>query len=173
LPRVKVVPPNLLFEKSLTIDLGGRRVELRDMGRANSPNDVTIWLPDERVLFTGDILVSPLPYTGGASPMPWIGVLRDLEKYSIAEMVPGHGPVMSTHRYTTLVRETFELVQSQIDSLYRAGISQDPAAAQVNIANQRLKFIGRDGNPVSVGAWEGFTRSVAQKMAECYHGYRC
>jgi hypothetical protein len=43
--RVKVAPPNLLFERSLTLHLGNRRVEIRDMGRANSPHDVVVWLP--------------------------------------------------------------------------------------------------------------------------------
>jgi glyoxylase-like metal-dependent hydrolase (beta-lactamase superfamily II) len=86
LARIKVVPPNLLFEKSLTIDLGGRRVEIRNVGRANSPHDLTIYLPDEQVLFTGDILVSPLPYTAGASPMRWIDVLKQVEAYPIREI---------------------------------------------------------------------------------------
>lgn len=173
LARVKVAPPNLLFENSLTLDLGGRRVEIRNMGRANSPADVVIYLPDERVLFMGDILVAPLPYTSGASPMPWIDVLRKLETYPVAMMVPGHGPVMSNHNYTTLVRDTFEMVRSQIDSLFRSGVPLDPAIAQVNISGQRTKFITRDGTPINPEIWEAFTRSVARNLAECYHGYRC
>ena len=79
-PQLKVVPPNLVFDRELTLWLGRRRVELRAQGRANSPNDVTIYLPDDRVLFTGDILVQdPLPYVGhvvagamgGGAPAGW------------------------------------------------------------------------------------------------------
>src|SRR6185295_6409961 len=62
LAALKVVPPNLVFDRELTLWLGDRRVELRAQGRANSPNDVTIYLPEDRVLFTGDIVVQdPLP----------------------------------------------------------------------------------------------------------------
>jgi glyoxylase-like metal-dependent hydrolase (beta-lactamase superfamily II) len=173
LARVKVAPPNLLFDDSIALDLGGRRVEIRDMGRANSPHDVVIYLPDEQVLFTGDILVSPLPYTTGASPAPWIDVLRALERYPVTSLVPGHGPVFSNHDYTTLVRETFEMVRSQVDSMYRAGVPMDRAVAGVDVAQQRLKFLTRDGTPIGTSLWELFTRAVAQPLAECYHGYRC
>ena len=173
LARVRVAPPNLLFDEHLTLDLGGRRVEIRDMGRANSPNDVVVYLPDERVLFTGDIVVAPLPFTIGASPLPWIDVLRTLESYQVAALVPGHGAVMSNLNYTALVSETFEMIRSQIDSLYRSGVPLTPAIAQVNVAGQRLKFLTRDGTPINANTWEAFTRAVAQNIAECYHGYRC
>lgn len=173
LARVRVAAPNLIFDDNLTLDLGGRRVEIRDMGRANSPNDVVIYLPDEQVLFTGDILVSPLPYTTGASPEPWIDVLRTLEGYPVTSLVPGHGPVFSNHDYMTLVRETFAMVRSQVDSMYRAGIPLDRAVAGVNIDAQRTKFLTRDGTPIGTSLWELFTRAVAQPLAECYHGYRC
>ncbi|HEX6313629.1 MAG TPA: MBL fold metallo-hydrolase, partial [Gemmatimonadaceae bacterium] len=171
--RVRTVPPNLVFERSMSLDLGNRRVELRDMGRANSPHDVVIWLPDERVLFTGDILVHPLPFTGGASPLPWIDVLREVEKYPVASLVPGHGPVMSDHRYTTLVRETFELVRAQIDSGFRAGYPLVQIVPKVKLESQRAKFVRVDGSVVSQAAWDSFTRTVAQFLGECYQGYRC
>ncbi|MGH7631925.1 MAG: hypothetical protein ACREOF_21530 [Gemmatimonadales bacterium] len=60
---LQVVTPNLVFDREMSLDLGGgRRVVLEDRGRANSPHDVTIYLPEERVLSAGDILVqSPLP----------------------------------------------------------------------------------------------------------------
>jgi cyclase len=98
LASLKVVPPNLTFDRELNLNLGRRRVELRDQGPANSPHDVTVYLPDDRVLFTGDILVqSPLPYFFGAWPVPWIEVLRRLEAVPIRSIVPGHGPVMHDH----------------------------------------------------------------------------
>ena len=173
LARVKVAAPNLLFDGHLTLNVGGRRVEIRDMGRANSPNDVTVYLPDEQVLFTGDILVSPLPYTIGSSPVPWIDVLKRLEAMPVRELVPGHGRVFTNHEYTTLVRTTFEMIRNQIDSLYRSGFGLDSAVARVNVESQRTKFLNRDGTPIGTGTWQLFTRAVAQQVGECYHGYRC
>ena len=77
-------------------------MELRDWGRANSPHDVTVYLPEERILFTGDIVVqSPLPYSGASWPVPWIEVLRGIEAMPVAALVPGHGPVQRDHAYTS------------------------------------------------------------------------
>jgi cyclase len=55
------VTPTRLFDDRLDLDFEGVRIEIKDRGPANSPNDATIWLPRERVLFAGDLLVhSPL-----------------------------------------------------------------------------------------------------------------
>jgi glyoxylase-like metal-dependent hydrolase (beta-lactamase superfamily II) len=97
-------------------------VELVDHGRANSPHDVTVYLPQERILFTGDILVqSPLPYTGMSWPVPWIDVLAEVEKIPVTALVPGHGPVMRDHTYTRQVRELLVAVTSRVRELAGEG----------------------------------------------------
>lgn len=122
LATLRVVPPDLLFERELRVDLGGRPVELRDWGRANSPHDVTVYLPQERILFTGDIVVqSPLPYSGASWPVSWIEVLRAIEALPVAALVPGHGPVQPSHAYTRQVRELLERVTSRVESMAREG----------------------------------------------------
>jgi glyoxylase-like metal-dependent hydrolase (beta-lactamase superfamily II) len=122
LAGLEVVRPDLLFEGELTLDVGGRRVQLRDWGRANSPHDVTVYLPEERVLFTGDILVqSPLPYSGASWPVPWIEVLRGIEAMPVVAVVPGHGPVQRDHAYTHQVRELLERVTSRVEAMARDG----------------------------------------------------
>jgi cyclase len=70
LAALTVVRPDLVFDRELTLQFGTRRIELVNRGPANSPADVTVYLPDDRVLFTGDILVQdPLPYPFGAWPV--------------------------------------------------------------------------------------------------------
>jgi cyclase len=141
LSSLRVVPPNLTFEGGLTLYLGRRRIELRDQGRANSPHDVTVYLPDDRVLFTGDILVQdPLPYVGASWPVPWIEVLRRLETVPAAAVVPGHGPVMRDHRYTRKVRQLLEAATSRTDSLARQGLTLDQVQSTIDLDDQRRGF---------------------------------
>ncbi len=122
LAGVRVVVADQVFEGATTLRLGARRVELVDHGRANSPHDVTVYLPKERILFTGDILVqSPVPYTGASWPVPWIEVLADLERMPVAALVPGHGPVLRDHDYTRRVRELLEAVTSRVRELALQG----------------------------------------------------
>jgi glyoxylase-like metal-dependent hydrolase (beta-lactamase superfamily II) len=145
LETLKVVTPDLLFEGELTLPLGRRVLELRDRGRANSPHDVTIWLPQDRVLFTGDILVQdPYPYTGASWPVPWAGVLRDIEATPVAALVPGHGPVMRDHRYTRLVRELMEAVTARVDSAARRGLTLDQVQDSVMLEDFRTRWPAED-----------------------------
>ncbi|MFC4006306.1 MBL fold metallo-hydrolase [Nonomuraea purpurea] len=88
-------PPSLVFRSELTIYDGGRRIDLRHPGyRAHTDGDVVVWLPDERVLFTGDLLfhgLTPLVLMGSVE-----GALRALDwvaDFEPAHVVPGHGPL--------------------------------------------------------------------------------
>ena len=173
LAKVKVAGPTLLFEQELVLHVGTKRVELRDRGRANSPNDVTIYLPAERVLFTGDILVHPLPFAFGVWPLPWIDVLKQLEAIPVAALVPGHGPVMSDHSYTRLVRELMETMRTRVDSVFRQGLNMVTAPPAVGMQDFRARFIMNDGNPISEADWAGWVRNLAEQMVQCVHGYRC
>ena len=147
LAALRVVTPDLVFDRELTLDLGGgRRVVLEDQGRANSPHDVTVYLPAERVLFTGDILVqSPLPYSGASWPVPWIDVLRRIEAMPVAGVVPGHGPVLRDHGYAGQVRALLEAVTARVDSLARTGLTLDQIQGAINLEDVRRK----------VSVWQG------------------
>ncbi len=138
LAALTVVEPNVTFDQQLVLVVGGRRIELRDAGRANSPHDVTIYLPKEKILFTGDILVqSPLPFTGASWPVQWVSVLKEIEATPITWMVPGHGPVMRDHAYTRQVRALMEAVTAQVEAQARAGKTLEQAQAAVTLEDVR------------------------------------
>jgi hypothetical protein len=110
-------------------------------GAGRAPGGVTVWLPAERVLFSGDILaVDPYPYTGASWPVPWTGVLRELEGIPVAALVPGHGPVMRDHGNTRLVRELMEAVVTRVDSAARAGLTLEQAQDSVTLEDFRTRF---------------------------------
>jgi glyoxylase-like metal-dependent hydrolase (beta-lactamase superfamily II) len=126
LASLRVVAPTLVFDDQLTLWLGGHRIELRDRGRANSPHDVTIYLPEDSVLFTGDIVVQgPTPYVGASWPVPWIEVLRQLETMPMAAVVPGHGPVMRDWGYVRQVRRLLEAATSRTAAMALQGRTLD------------------------------------------------
>jgi glyoxylase-like metal-dependent hydrolase (beta-lactamase superfamily II) len=156
LAALRVVTPNLVFDRELRLELGGgRQVMLEDRGRANSPHDVTIYLPAEQVLFTGDIVVqSPLPYSGASWPVPWVEVLRRIERIPVAAVVPGHGPVFRDHRYARQVRALLEAVTSRVDSMARTGMTLDQIQAAINLDDIRR------ATPV----WQGAERDEDWKV---------
>ena len=173
LTTIRIAPPTLLFDRELQLDLGGRVVVLRNWDRANSPADATAYLPGERVLFTGDIVVHPVPYVFGAYPGPWIPVLRQLEDTPVSALVPGHGPVLRDHAYTRQVRELLEAAMSEVAALVRQGKTLQEVQAVVTLDAHRARFVtGSDPSPPVV-----WTQSIRGGLVErafwCATGSRC
>ncbi|MEO8028808.1 MAG: MBL fold metallo-hydrolase, partial [Bryobacteraceae bacterium] len=106
--------PTLTFERSLTLDLGNRIVEIRNNGRATTDGDAFVYLPKQKILVTGDIVVSPLPYTGGSFPSEWRNTLRMMAAMDFAALVPGHGPI---ERDKTYLHELIALLDSVISQV--------------------------------------------------------
>ena len=78
--------PTDTFEDAMTLDLGNRRVELRHLGRGHTSGDIVVWLPDERILFAGDLVeAQAAPYMGDAHVVDWSTATLD----SVAALGPG------------------------------------------------------------------------------------
>ena len=164
LQALEVVKPTLLFDGRLSLDFEGTPIEIVDHGRANSPNDATIWLPRERVLFAGDILVrSPLPYVGASWPVHWAPVLRDLEALPAAAIVLGHGPVQPDHGYTRAMRELLETTLERVESLVRKGRSLAEVQDELNLDDVRARVPDWNGAAVSAEDWIYTRRTLAER----------
>ncbi len=91
---VRVTLPTITFTDRMTLHVGQRTVELIHVGVAHTTNDVVVWLPEERVLFSGDVVMSgaaPFSLFGSvAGTIKAIGMLRELAPVTV---VCGHGPV--------------------------------------------------------------------------------
>lgn len=169
LAALTVVAPNLTFDDELELELGGRHIEIRNRGRANSPNDVTVYLPKERVLFTGDIVVSdPLPYLSASWPLPWIDVLKRLELIDVAALVPGHGPVMHDHVYTQQVRGLLEAAVVRVELMAREGKTLEEVQTNLNLDDVR-KTCPAWNTPGSDEDWQFNVKSLAERV---WHGVR-
>jgi glyoxylase-like metal-dependent hydrolase (beta-lactamase superfamily II) len=148
-------------------------VELVNRGHANSPSDVTAWLPAERVLFTGDIVVWPVPYTFDAYPSPWIRVLRQLEQLPATAVVPGDGPVVADFGYVRQVRELLERATGRADSLIRTGKLRPQIESLVDMSDLKPRFV-RPGDVNAEQIWEAAVKnSLMERTYQCLIGSRC
>ncbi|MET0599941.1 MAG: quinoprotein relay system zinc metallohydrolase 2 [Mesorhizobium sp.] len=92
---VEIVPPTRLVVDRMSLDLGGRSLELRAWKPAHTDNDLTALDPSTRTLFAGDLaFVGHLPTLDG-SLLGWMAQLDALAALDAAIAVPGHGPVPS------------------------------------------------------------------------------
>lgn len=89
-----LVPPVLTFADRLTVHAGDLEVELAHHGPAHTTNDVVVRVPDRRVLFTGDIVMSgTTPFVLMGSVEGSLRTIEALRRYDPEVVVPGHGPV--------------------------------------------------------------------------------
>ena len=74
-------------------EIGGVKFQLRPVGPAHPPEDLAVYLPQEKVLYAGDIVFrNRVPYVGQADSRHWIASLDEVLKFDAAVIVPGHGP---------------------------------------------------------------------------------
>lgn len=82
------------LDHSRELVVGGVRFQLQPAGPSHTAEDLTIYLPDEKVLFAGDLVFrNRIPFVGGADSRHWIMALERLLTFDTAVIVPGHGPV--------------------------------------------------------------------------------
>ena len=128
----------------LEIDLGGRTVELRHLAPGNTKGDMILWLPEEKILATGDIVVRPTPYGFFSYPRSWAAVLRELKTFNAKYIIPGHGEVMTDTAYLDLLAETMDLVATQVDAQAKAGKSLDETRAAIDWSSVEQRFTAGD-----------------------------
>jgi glyoxylase-like metal-dependent hydrolase (beta-lactamase superfamily II) len=97
---VETVPgltwPTMAFEGAMTVWLGRRRVEIMQLGRGHTKGDTVAWLPDERVLFSGDLVeYGAAPYTGDAYLTDWPTTLDRVRALGAQNLVPGRGDALT------------------------------------------------------------------------------
>jgi glyoxylase-like metal-dependent hydrolase (beta-lactamase superfamily II) len=89
--------PTLVFERHMTLWMGKLRVEIMQLGRGHTKGDTIVWLPDERILFSGDLVeYEATPYTGDAYLTEWPATLDALAALGPEKLVPGRGATLST-----------------------------------------------------------------------------
>ena len=96
--------PGTAFSGRRELEVGGRRLELIEVGPAHTPGDAIVWLADAGVVFSGDIVfsgVTPIMWAGPASN--WIAGLERIVELGPSAVVPGHGPVCDLERVHELI----------------------------------------------------------------------
>jgi glyoxylase-like metal-dependent hydrolase (beta-lactamase superfamily II) len=132
--------PDFTFSDRVTVRLGKRDVELMFLGRANTAGDAVVYVPDAKVVATGDILVHPFPFATQSYIGEWASVLRKIEKMDTVAIVPGHGPVMRDRKYLVDIAELMESIMAQARSAYRPGMSVEELRGQIDLEPFRARI---------------------------------
>ncbi|MBA3777451.1 MAG: MBL fold metallo-hydrolase [Betaproteobacteria bacterium] len=89
--------PTLVFEQRMTLWLGKLQVDLMQLGRGHTKGDTVVWLPQEKILFSGDLVeYEATPYAGDAYLTDWPATLDAVAALQPQKLVPGRGASLQT-----------------------------------------------------------------------------
>ena len=149
LKTVEFQSATLTFDHDFTIDLGGREVQIRFLGRGNTAGDAIAYLPKEKIVAAGDLVVFPIPYIYDGYPSEWINTMQNLSQIEADTIVPGHGPILHDKAHVLLIRD---LLKSAVDQMNTKLSQTRPAMFQtldevkgyVDLTAFRPRFAGTD-----------------------------
>ena len=122
-----IEPPDRTFEQAATLEIGGRAIELRYLGRGHTDNDIVVVVGGADVLFAGDLLENDAtPWFGDAYPLDWPATAAALRTLTTGAVVPGHGSVADASFVERQVAE-FQAIADLAGRVHRAEISLDDA----------------------------------------------
>ncbi len=109
--------PTLTFNDRMTVYMGKRRVDLMHLGRAHTAGDIVAWVPDEQVMFTGDIVeYHSACYCGDGHFADWGNTLDAIKSYRPRAIAPGRGDALVGEE---IVNEAIENTRDFVESTYR------------------------------------------------------
>ena len=135
-----LVPPTETFEHELVINDRDVPVHMMFLGRANTDGDAIAWLPKQKIVATGDIVVSPYPFGFGSYPADWIVTLGKLKALGFKTLIPGHGHPQSDTSYLDRLIASIRDLQAQVGPLAKAGKSIDEVRKRVDFSKSIATF---------------------------------
>jgi glyoxylase-like metal-dependent hydrolase (beta-lactamase superfamily II) len=108
--------PTMTFDGMMTVYLGKRRIEIMHLGRGHTAGDVVAWVPDARVMFSGDLVeYKSACYCGDGHLTDWPETLDNIAGFAPEALMPGRGDALAS---PDLVQEALELTSDFLATLY-------------------------------------------------------
>jgi cyclase len=129
--NITLTPPNSTFEGELNLRVGAKEVRLLEVGPAHTRGDTLVYVPGDRVIFTGDILFiegHPIMWAGPVGN--WIRACETILNLDVATIVPGHGPITDKQGVMRF-KEYWEYLLNEVCQRYEAGMTELEAARDI------------------------------------------
>ena len=142
--RSRVALPTLSVADGLVLRRGDREIHVRYLGRGNTEGDLVVWLPKERIVMSGDLVVNPQPYGFGSFPTEWIQTLDALAALDYRYLVPGHGGVQADAAYIRSVQALIAKVRDQAVVAVKGGATLAQLRERLDLGELETVFTAGD-----------------------------
>jgi glyoxylase-like metal-dependent hydrolase (beta-lactamase superfamily II) len=154
---VKVQPPTTTLTESLTLYRGGREIRLLFLGRGHTGGDVVVFLPRERVVATGDLLVAGTSYLGDAYLTEWSATLDKLRQLDFDWVLPGHGDAFQGKAKIDHFQAYLKDFWTQVRTLHDKGLSAEEAARRIDLRSHAVNYPAiRDVGVLNHGVYRAY-----------------
>ena len=140
LKELKPTPPNVTYSTRKVLDLGGREVQLRFLGRGHTNGDTVVFLPKEKIVATGDLMESQIAYMGDAQFAEWLTTLDALKRLDFDTDLPGHGMPFRGKELITAFQGYLRDLMKQGTDLRKQGVPAETAAQRVDLTAHKRSF---------------------------------
>jgi cyclase len=138
--ELKPTPPNVTLSREMTLYRGNREIQIRFLGRGHTAGDVVVFLPNEKVVMTGDFLTSGLSNMSDSFPEEWVASLDALKKLDFDTVLPGHGDAFTDKAKIDYFQAYLRDVWGEVSRLKKEGVSAEEAAKRADLTKHKDHF---------------------------------
>ena len=141
--KFEIILPDVLVDDRLELEQDGRKIEILHLGRAHTGADLVVYLPNEKIAITGDLIVYPVPLVGStAYPLEYGTTLEKLKALGARTYIPGHGPVMKDDSYLDKMIGLLAAIKERASKAFVSGEPLEEFRKKIDIADQQKIFAG-------------------------------
>ncbi len=151
LDEVQPTPPNVTLRSALSLFRGDREIQLHFFGRGHTGGDIVVYLPEERILCTGDLVGPGLSYMGDGHVNEWADTLGALLELDFETVLPGHGAPFTGREPIRNFRAYLDDLWTQVSGFHAQGLSVPQASARVDLTAHRDAYASIQGRGIAEG----------------------
>jgi cyclase len=143
-PTLDVVLPTRPVDNELVLTRGTRTIEIRHLGRGHTAGDLIVYLPNERIVATGDLVIAPVPLIGGDQSYvgDWAETLDRTLALGATTIVPGHGPVMHDDAFARQTVALLRALETQTEAAIGRGDTKEDAVKSIHVEDIQRAMAG-------------------------------
>jgi glyoxylase-like metal-dependent hydrolase (beta-lactamase superfamily II) len=159
-PEMDFVPATRMIDRDTEISLGKRKVQIRFLGEGNTKGDLVVYVPDAKVLLTGDMVVYPTPFALDSQLEVWAKTMDILLAIDAKKIIPGHGPPMLDKTFPNDVRRLLASMEEQTRRLVATATPKAQAMEKIDVAWFRQTYVTSKQREGSFLRW--FLRPIVE-----------
>lgn len=132
---IEPVPPDITLSDELVLRRGDREIQVIFCGRAHTGGDVVVYLPADKIVYTGDMAFSGPSFLGDGHVDEWPDTLMKLKELDVDLYVPGHGPPFTDPTRLDLVADYYRDLWDQVVAARADGANAGEATGRVDLTS--------------------------------------